>query len=79
MSPDHVFQWPPESAVCRDFGAICLADEAAVSCTVKVDPSQHSSYSKRPNQGSFWLDGQLQGLLPCMPSELTLLLRPFVL
>ncbi len=54
-------------------------NEAAVSCTVKVDPSQHSSYSKRPNQGSFWLDGQLQGLLPCMPSELTLLLRPFVL
>jgi len=54
-------------------------NEAAVSCTVKVDPSQHSNYSKRPNQGSFWLDGQLQGLLPCMPSELTLLLRPFAL
>ena len=52
---------------------ILQINEAAVSCTVKVYPTQHSSYSKRPNQGGFWLDGQLQGLLPCMRSELTLL------
>ncbi len=51
---------------------ILQINEAAVSCTVKVDPSQHSSYSKGANQGGFWLDGQLQGLLPCMPSELML-------
>lgn len=40
-------------------------NEATVAGAIKVDASQHSSYSKWPHQCCLWLDSQLQRPAAC--------------
>lgn len=39
---------------------ILKVNEATVAGAIKVDASQHGSYSKWPHQCCLWLDGQLK-------------------